>query len=220
MSRELHYHPLSSYCHKVLIALYELDIAFTPRLLNLGDAAERAAFLALWPTGKMPVLVDDGRVIAESSILIEHLDRGRAQLLPADADAALAVRLWDRLSDLYLMTPQQSVIANMLRPAEQRDPLALANAERTLAMAYGLFERRLQEQGPWLGGAQFSLADCAATPALFYARTLLPLQGEALNAYFERLLLRPSVARVLEEAKPFFRYFPMQDRLEPRFLTA
>jgi glutathione S-transferase len=219
MSLTLHYHPLSSYCHKVLLALYELGLPFDAKLVNPGDAAERAAFMALWPTGKIPLLVDAGRVVAETSIIIEHLDRGQARLLPADADACLTVRLWDRLFDLYVMTPVQAIVGDRLRAEGERDPVGVANARRMLAMAYDLIESRMAAT-PWAAGASFSLADCAAAPSLFYASTLAPFPAghTKLAAYFERLLQRPSVARVLDEARPFFQYYPYREALPARFL--
>ncbi|HEY9238548.1 MAG TPA: glutathione S-transferase family protein, partial [Burkholderiaceae bacterium] len=122
----LHQHPLSSYCQKVSIAVDVLGVEVERQLLNFGDPAERAAFLALSPTGKMPLLVDRGRVIPETSIIIEHLQRHHARpgrsLIPDDADAALEVRLWDRLFDQYVMTPMQALTADLLRPEGERDP--------------------------------------------------------------------------------------------------
>lgn len=221
MALVLHYHPLSSYCHKVLIALNEMDLPFEGRLLNLGEAKQKDAFLALWPTGKMPLLEDAGRAVPESSVIIEYLQQqypDTTRLLSADPAACLAVRLWGRLSDQYVMTPMQVVVAQQLRAPAERDEQATQQARATLAMAYDLIERQLGEQ-EWLAGADFSLADCAATPALFYARTIAPFgeQRGRLSAYFERLLTRPSVARVLDEAGPFLQYYPFQAALEPRF---
>lgn len=227
----LHYHPLSSYCQKVLIAADALGVALDKRLLNLGDPTERAAYLALWPTGKMPLLVDGGRVVPESSIIIEHLQRhhaspGRA-LIPDDVDAALQVRLWDRLLDQYVMTPMQALTADLLRPEAERDPRGVAQAREALATAYTFIDRHLQShhlqgrQGqPWAVGGGFSMADCAAAPSLFYALTYVPLapQHTHLAAYFERLLANPAVARAVDEARPFFKYYPGRAGLAARFL--
>lgn len=218
----LHYHPLSSCCHKVLIALDELAIEADQRLLNLGDPAERAAFLALWPLGKMPLLVDQGRPIPETSIIIEHLQRHHASpgrsLIPPDPDAALEVRLWDRLLDLYVMTPMQALTADLLRPEADRDALGVARAREGLSSAYALIDRRLEGR-TWLAGEAFSMADCAAAPALFYAASYVPIapQHERLSAYFERLMDRPSVARTVDAARPFFKFFPGRAGLSRRF---
>src|SRR5579871_5100716 len=101
MALTLWYHPLSSFCWKALIALYEADVAFTPRQVNLGDPADRAAFAAIWPLAKFPVLSDaaGGAAIPESSIIVEwlaeHVPAARG-LVPADPDAARQVRLLDR----------------------------------------------------------------------------------------------------------------------------
>ncbi|MBT9457528.1 MAG: glutathione S-transferase family protein [Burkholderiaceae bacterium] len=218
----LHYHPLSSCCHKVLIALDELAIEADQRLLNLGDPAERAAFLALWPLGKMPLLVDQGRPIPETSIIIEHLQRHHASpgrsLIPPDPDAALEVRLWDRLLDLYVMTPMQALTADLLRPEADRDALGVARAREGLSSAYALIDRRI-EGHTWLAGEAFSMADCAAAPALFYALSYVPIppQHKGLSTYFERLMDRPSVARTVDAARPFFKFFPGRAGLSRRF---
>lgn len=218
----LHYHPLSSYCHKVLIALDALGVDAELRLLNLGDASERAAFLALWPTGKMPVLVDQGRAIPETPIIIEHLQRHHAQpgreLIPSDPDAALEVRLWDRLFDLYVMTPMQAFTADLLRPEGERDAHGVAQARERLLSTYALVDRQLQGRS-WACGDSFSMADCAAAPALFYASTYVPLPAAhtALAAYFERLLAHPSVARAIDQARPWFQYYPGRAGLQRRF---
>jgi len=218
----LHYHPLSSYCHKVLIALDELGIEAERHLLNLGDPAEREAFLALWPTGKMPLLIDQGRPIPETSVIIEHLQRHHAgagrRLIPDDTDAALQVRLWDRLFDLYVMTPMQTFTANLLRPEADRDTLGVVRARENLLSSYALIDRQLEGR-TWVAGDVFSMADCAAAPALFYAVTYVPIapQQDRLAAYFDRLMDRPSVARTIDEARPFFKYYPGRSGLSHRF---
>lgn len=222
MTRTLHYHPLSSYCHKVLIALYELDLPFEPQVIDFGSAESRAAFLALWPTGKMPLLVDEGKVIPESSIIIEHLQRRTqtsARLIPDADEAALTVRLWDRVFDQYVMTPMQALVGRRLRPANDGDESATAADLAMLRKAYGMIERQLAGQ-EWICGEHFSMADCAAAPALFYAATLADFAEEhaALGAYFERLVRRPSVQRVLTEARPYFQHYPVKDAIAPRFL--
>lgn len=218
----LHYHPLSSYCHKVLIALDELGVAVDKRLLNLGDPAERAAFLALWPTGKMPLLVDSDQAIPETSIIIEHVQLHHAQpghhLIPPDQRAALDVRLWDRLMDLYVMTPMQALTADLLRPEPDRDALGVAQARAALASAYAMIDRQLEGR-PWLAGGAFTLADCAAAPALFYAVTYVPIAAEhgRLAAYVERLMDRPSVARTIDQTRPFFKFYPGRAGLSKRY---
>ncbi|UFZ01416.1 glutathione S-transferase family protein [Bradyrhizobium ontarionense] len=214
MSLTLYYHPLSSFCWKVLIALYENDIPFTPKLVNLGDADERAVFLKLWPVGKFPVLRDDARqrTIPESSIIIEYLDqhhRGATRFIPDDADLALQTRLRDRLLDLYVHLPTQTIVGDRLRPADARDPFGVADARRRLRTSYAMLEAELA-QGGWAMGDRFTLADCAALPALFYAAKVEPFGDDldAVPAYLDRLKARPSVARVLAEAEPYFHMFP------------
>lgn len=221
-SLTLYYHPLSSYCQKVLIALDELGIEVDKRLLNLGDPAERLAFLALWPTGKMPLLVDDGRAIPETSLIVEHLQRHHAgadrTLVPHEPDAAHAVRLWDRLFDLYVMAPMQALTGDLLRPEGERDAFGVARAREGLASAYVWIDRHLEGR-TWVAGDAFSLADCAAAPALFYAATYVPFAPDQPNlaAYFERLVVRPSVARAIAAARPYFAYYPGRSGLASRF---
>ena len=218
----LHYHPLSSYCHKVLIAIDVLGVEVDKKVLNLGDPEERAAYLALWPTGKMPLLVDGLRSVPESSIMIEHLQRHHARpgrtLFPENADAALEVRLWDRIFDLEVMTPMQALTGDLLRPQAERDPHGVAQARARLSSAYSFIDRHLEGR-TWVAGDAFSMADCAAAPALFYALTYVPLSPEHVHlaAYFERLIAHPSVALTVDQARPYFRYYPGRDGLARRF---
>jgi glutathione S-transferase len=214
MPLTLHMHPLASYCWKVLIALYENDTPFEARLVDLGDPAAAAAFRALWPTGKMPVLRDEARdrTVAETSIIIEYLQSaypGPVRFIPADPEAALRVRLLDRVFDLYVQEPMQKIVGDRLRPAGAQDPHGVAHARSQLAMAYDLLDAELAGR-TWAAGEVFSLADCAAAPALFYADKVAPL-GQAhpiLSAYLRRLMVRPSFSRVVDEAQPYFAMFP------------
>jgi glutathione S-transferase len=220
MSLTLHYHPLSSCCWKTLIALLETGRPFEALTVNLGDPAARAEFAALWPTAKIPLLQDGQRVLPETSIQIEYLARDHAALLPADADVQLDVRLWDRVFDHYVMTPMQHYIGQQRRPEGERDAATQAGCRATLAMAYDLIEQRLP--GPtWAVGDGFTMADCAAAPALFYATTIVPIPAThgRLAAYFERLMARPSVQRAIGEARPFFHWYPLHAALPARFLA-
>ena len=211
MALTLHMHPLSSYCHKLLIALYERSIAFEPRMLNLGDPAEREAFLKLWPVGKMPVLQDGAVVLPETSVIIEYLDGrfpGAPPMIPADPDLALDVRLQDRFFDLYVHTPMGKLTWDLLRPEGARDPFGVEQAKAELALAYDLIEARMASR-TWACGEVFTLADCAAAPALFYAEGRVPIGDRPhVQAYLERLKQRPSYARVLKEAEPYFHMVP------------
>ena len=216
MSLTLHFHPLSSFCWKVLMALYENDTPFTPKLVNLGDAAERAALLKLWPIGKFPVLRDDAqdRTIPESSIIIEYLDQqypGRTRFIPADAKAALQTRLRDRFYDLYVHLPMQKVVGDRLRPEGAKDPHGVEEAKARIQSCYGMIEREVATK-TWAMGEAFGIADCAAAPALFYASKVVPLSDGHKNvaAYLERLQARPCFARVLREAEPYFAMFPQE----------
>jgi glutathione S-transferase len=213
MSLTLYFHPLSSFCWKTLIALYEADVPFEPRVVNLGDPADRAAFQAVWPLAKFPVLRDEGRgqTLPESTIIIEYLAQhypAAASLIPTDPDAARPVRLLDRLFDSYIHVPLQQVVAERMRPEGSHDPYGADSARSTIRQGYDLLAPMIA--GPWAAGDTFTLADCAALPALYYADYAVPLAGwPTLAAYLERLKARPSVARVLAEAQPFFQYFPL-----------
>jgi glutathione S-transferase len=213
MSLILHFHPLSSFCWKALTALYENDTPFTPNLVNLGDPDERAALAKLWPICKFPVLEDKarGEVVPESSIIIEYLDRhyaGQTRFIPEQADRALQTRLRDRFYDLYLHLPMQKAIGDRLRPAGKKDPQGVGEARAQLRRSYAIVEQQMAN-GPWAMGGDFSLADCAAVPSLYYGNRVEPT-GEFRNvsAYLERLQARPSFARVLKEAEPYFDLFP------------
>jgi len=224
MSLTLHYHPLASFCWKVQIALLESGTPFTSEIVNLGDDKSRSRFYDLWPLGKMPVLRDDkrDRTIPETTIIIEYLDRyypGAQKLLPADEEQRLDARLWDRFFDFYVQQPMQRIVAQQLRPEAERDPRAVPESTSTLQTAYGMLERQLATR-TWAIGESFSLADCAAFPALFYSDTVVPFSKThpKTAAYFERLVQRPSVARVLDEARPYFKMYPFKDALPARFL--
>ena len=216
MSLTLHMHPLASFCWKVLIALYENDTPFEAYLVDLGDPDAAAAFKALWPTAKMPLLVDgaNGRTVPETSIIIEYLDHaypGPVRFIPQDPETALRVRLLDRLFDLYVQEPMQKIVGDRIRPAGAQDPHGVAQARAQLAMAYDLLETELAGR-TWAAGEAFGMADCAAAPALFYADKVATLDGHpTVRAYLDRLLARPSFARVLREAEPYFAMFPAGD---------
>ncbi|HET9620954.1 MAG TPA: glutathione S-transferase family protein [Kofleriaceae bacterium] len=213
-----HHHPLSSYCMKALIALYETATPFTPRLVNLGDPAERAALLALWPIGKFPVLQDPDAdvVIPESTTIIEHLAHQTpgSPLVPADAERAREVRLRDRFFDQYVHNPMQKITGDLMRPDGKHDPFGVEQARAQIEVAYQMLEGQIGRaetcvRGPWAVGETFTLADCAAAPALFYASHYVPLERfPRTRAYLQRLRARPSFARVLDEARPYFAMFP------------
>ena len=216
MSLTLHFHPLSSFCWKALIALYENDTPFEPRLVDLGNETERAALLKLWPIGKFPVLRDDAkdRTIPETSIIIEYLDNyypGRTRFIPADAKLALQTRLRDRFYDLYVHLPVQKIVGDRLRPQGKKDPHGVEEAKARIQSCYGMIDKEVAAK-TWAMGEAFSLADCAASPALFYASKVVPFGDTHKNvtAYFDRLKARPSFARVIKEAEPYFAMFPQE----------
>jgi glutathione S-transferase len=207
----LYAHPFSSYCQKALVALYEHDVAFDYR--NLEDPGAQAELAALWPMRRFPVLVDGDRTILEATCIVEHVDlhfRGTAvRLVPEEPDAALQVRMLDRFFDNYISTPQQKVVFDALRPEGVRDPHGVAEARAMLDTAYAWLDQHMATR-EWAAG-DFSLADCAAAPFLFYADWThrIPDTFRNVHAYRARLLARPSFARAVDEARPFRGYFPL-----------
>ena len=212
MSLTLYAHPFSSYCQKALIALYENDTPFELRLLDGGEAVN-SEFAALWPVRRMPLLRDGERTVVEASIIIEYLGlhhAGPVRLIPQDAARALDVRFMDRFFDNYVMTPMQDVVLDRRRPPEERHPATVAEGRAALETAYRWLDARLAGR-EWACDGGFSLADCAAAPSLFYADWAHPM-GDAfpnVAAYRRRLLARPSVARCVDEARPYRSYFPL-----------
>ncbi|MCG7394409.1 glutathione S-transferase family protein [Microvirga sp. ACRRW] len=211
MTLKLYAHPFSSYCQKVLTALYENGIPFEYRML--GDEAANAELAALWPIRKFPVLIDGERTVLEASIIIEHLGLfhpGPVKLVPEDPRAALDVRMMDRFFDNYIMTPMQKIVADRIRSEPDRDSHGVIEARRMLDTAYAWLDYAMAGR-EWAAGDAFSMADCAAAPSLFYADWAHPISAEHANvhAYRKRLLARPSFARAVDEARPYRQYFPL-----------
>ncbi|MDX2232919.1 MAG: glutathione S-transferase family protein [Hyphomonadaceae bacterium] len=211
MALTLYAHPFSSYCQKVLIALYENGTPFSFRMLDSEEAMTELA--ALWPIRRFPVLVDADKTVMEASIIIEHLGLnhpGPVALLPSDPKRALAVRAMDRFFDNYVMTPQQKIVFDALRSPENRDAQGVADARNMLDTAY-LWLDGVMASREWAAGDTFSMADCAAAPALFYADWTHPIEPPFRNvqAYRRRLLKRASFARAVEEARPYRHLFPL-----------
>ena len=207
----LYAHPFSSYCQKVLVALYENATAFEYR--NLEDPAHGDELEALWPIRRFPVLVDDGRTVPEASTIIEHLQLhhpGPVRLLPGDPRAALQVRMLDRFFDNYVSTPQQKVVFDAINPQAERDPHGVRKARAMLDTAYAWLDARMAGR-EWACGDAFSLADCAAAPFLFYADWTHAIDPRFahVHAYRARLLARPSFKRAVDEARPFRTCFPL-----------
>ncbi len=225
MSLTLHFHPLASFCWKPLIAFYENDTPFTPVIVDLGDEQSRAAFLKISPPGKMPALRDDTRdcTVLESTIVIEYLAAhypGPVELIPGDVDLAIKVRQADRFYDFYVQEPMQKIVTDRLRPEGGNDPVGVAHARNTLDTAYAMIDGQLAGR-EWVIGDDFTIADCAAAPCLFFSSIVHPFGADQdnLRAYLERLLARPAVKRTLAEAQPFFSMFPYRDAMPERFAS-
>ncbi|TGL87162.1 glutathione S-transferase family protein [Leptospira congkakensis] len=221
----LYIHPLASFCHKVLIALYENGTEFESRIVDLMSEESSAELFAYWPVGKIPLLRDRMRAktVPETSIIIEYLNEfypGKEKLIPSDPTLALETRLWDRFFDLYISEPMQKIVVDRLRPEGQSDKLGVEQAYQKFPIAYDMLEGQLQSQ-PFIAGETFSMADCSAVPALFYADTILSFRNThpKLTNYFERLLERKSVKRMIAEAEPYFHMYPLYDKIPKRFLN-
>jgi glutathione S-transferase len=212
MTLALYFHPFSSYCWKVLIPLYELDIAFTPR--RVDDPEASAELKRRWPIARFPMLVEEtsGLTLPEASIIIEYLDThhpGPRPLLPADPQVRLEARLLDRFFDNYVHGSLQKIVGDRRRAAENRDAQGVSEARAVLDTCYAWLDSRMKGR-EWAVGNDFTLADCAAAPALFYSDWVHPI-GQAfpnVASYRARLLARPSVKRAVDEARPFRAYFP------------
>jgi glutathione S-transferase len=212
MPMKLYYHPLSSFCQKVLIALYENDTAFEPVVVDFFNDKSAAAFKALWPVGKFPVLADGDRIVPESSIIIEYLDvvyPGKTAFIPRDTALAREVRLRDRFFDLHVNALMQKIVTDRLRPAGKNDPYGVEDARSRLLTAYAVADEIMSSR-KWAAGDAFGMADCAAAPALFFANLVAPFEASHAHvaAYLRRLRDRPSVARVFEEARPYLELVP------------
>jgi len=210
---QLFFHPFSSYSQKALIALYENATPFTPRVLTPEDPATQAEFAARWPLRRFPILVDGERTIVEATAVIEYLEAvhpGKVRLMPSDPVAAVDVRMMDRVFDNYVSTPQQQVVFDALRAPEVRDAHGVAQARAMLETSYAWLDEHMATR-EWAAGGGFSLADCAAAPALFYADWTHPIDPRFahLLAYRRRLLARPSFARAVDEARPYRPFFPL-----------
>jgi glutathione S-transferase len=215
MTLILYYHPFSSYCQKALMGLYEKELEFEAFKIDLADARQRAEFAAVWPYAKFPVLHDIGRgaTIPEATLIVEHAEaigKEGPRLIPEDPTLARNVRLLDRILDNYLHTPLQKIVGDRLRPEDKRDPYGVAEARALIAKTYQLLEQRIGTSG-WITGPNFTMADCAAAPPLFYAAKLVPMEGfQRLENYLIRLLDRPSFRRCLDEARDFRPLFPAE----------
>lgn len=210
MTLKLYYHPLSSFCWKATIALYENDTPFEKVVVDLQDEASRKAFVDIWPVGQFPVVKDEtrDRLVPESSIIIEYLDDhypGRTRFIPTDMDKAREVRMRDRFFDLHVQVPMQHIMADRWRAEADKDRIGVENMRARMTTALDMIE---QDAGPnWAMGDDFTMADIAAVPALFYANLAMPfgVARPKTSAYLERLKKRPSVARTLKEAAPVFK---------------
>ena len=213
MALALYGHPFSSYTQKVLVALYENDTAYEFRCIGPETPQHAAEWLRRWPLHKFPLLVDGDRNVTESSIIIEYLQLrypGPVSLLPADPLAALEVRFMDRFFDLHVMSAVQHAVNGALTGDPVKRAEGLAYAAEKLECANAWLEGKLAGK-TWAAGEDFTLADCAAAPALFYADWTHRISEAypVLRAYRARLLARPSFARAVEEARYFRAYFPL-----------
>ncbi|MBM6596468.1 glutathione S-transferase family protein [Microvirga pudoricolor] len=211
MTLALYAHPFSSYCQKVLAALYANGTPFEYR--SLDNDQTTAEWQELWPIRRFPILVHGDRIIAEASIILEFIDThhpGPLSLIPKDPSVALDVRLMDRFFDNYVMTPMQKIVSDRIRTEENRDPFGVLEARAMLDRSYGWLDSRMAGR-TWAVGDGITMADCAAAPSLFYADWAHPIGEEHghLRAYRQKLLAWPSFARAVDEARPYRHFFPL-----------
>ncbi|CUI45222.1 glutathione S-transferase family protein [Achromobacter xylosoxidans] len=213
MTVAIYGHPFSSFTWKALIAAYEREVDFEFRMIDPDHPEHAARIATLAPTGQFPALVDGVTEVVQSNAVIEYLDLHHgngAPLVPLDPREALAARMMAQVFDDYVHVPMQRIVGNALRPEDSRDPFGVEQAHGVIARCYAWLEARLQD-GPWAACGRFTIADCAAAPALFYGDWVHPMAGRfpALAAYRARLLARPSIARVVDEARPYRGFFPL-----------
>jgi glutathione S-transferase len=213
MTIQFYGHPFSSYTQKALIALYENGTPLEWRVLTPDDPETGTEFAGLWPLQRFPIIVDGDRTVVEASIVIEYLEQrhpGPVRLIPADADAALEVRTMDRFFDIYISGSVQKIVFDSLRPDADCDSYGVDEARAMLDTAYAWLDKTMAARA-WAAGDTFSLADCAAAPALFYADWTHPIPAACphVKTYRRRLLARPSFARAVDEARPYRSFFPL-----------
>lgn len=213
MTIELYGHPFASFVWKPLIALYERAVPFTFRMVDPDHPENSARIRELSPTGQFPALVEGETELTQSNAIIEYLDLYHSDappMIPQEPRDALKVRMLTDVFDDYIHVPLQRIVGNALRPREARDPLTVEDATSQMERCYAWLEPRLTGR-QWAAGARFTLADCAAAPALFYGDWVHPIKADypALVAYRARLLARASVARVVDEARPYRAFFPL-----------
>jgi len=215
MPLKLYFNPVSSYSQKALLALYEKGCPFEPTIINLMDPKDREAYRKVYPIAKVPFLrVEEKKLdLSEASVIIEYIDRhfpGGPKLLPDDPDQALQVRMLDRFFDLYINDSVTKIFFDGMRPEGKKDPFGVQQARERLDSTYAFFEPQLAGR-TWAAGDAFTMADCAAAPALFYARMIHPFEAHKnVTAYFDRLMQRPSLQRVVKEAEPYLAMFNQQ----------
>lgn len=213
MSLALYGHPFSSYTQKVLIALYENGLPFEFRCIGPDTPQHAADWLRRWPLAKFPLLLDAEREVVETSIIIEYLQLahpGPMRLVPDEPLAALDVRFFDRFFDLHVMSPVQHAVNGALTGDPVKRQEARDFAGNKLELAYAWLNAALAGR-IWATSAGFTLADCAAAPALFYADWTHRISEHyaVLRDYRARLLARPSFARAVEEARQYRSLFPL-----------
>jgi glutathione S-transferase len=213
MTPILYGHPFASFVWKPLIALYERDVAFTFRIVDPDHPENQARIAELSPTGQFPALVDGDMEIVQSNSVIEYLDLYHgdgAPMVPSNPREALEARMMTDVFDDYVQAPMQQIVGDTLRAQGEKDSRGVARARALLDRCYEWLDRRMQGR-EWSVGGRFTIADCAAAPALFYSDWVHPIPNDrsALSAYRARLLSRPSVARVVDEARPYRHFFPL-----------
>lgn len=209
MGIRIYGHPFSSFTWKALIAAYERDVPFEFCMVDSDHPENLARMSELSPTGQFPALVDGDRQVTQSNSVIEYLDRfgSATPMIPDDCDAALDARMLAYVFDSYVSVPMQHIVGEALRPKGQQDQGRVAEFKAKLDKSYAWLSRR--PGAGWANGYSFSIADCAAAPALFYADWVHPIPSGTLKSYRTRLLDRPSVARAVDEARPYRAFFPL-----------
>lgn len=206
---KLYYMPLSTYSQKTLLGLHEKELQFERVIVNLEDDVQAGEYRALHPLGTVPLMIaNDGRKIPESTSILEYVDHrygAGSRLLPRDPELAQQTRFGDRMFDLYLNDSVVAILTEQRKPEAQRDAPLVARMRQRIDAIYRYMEELLARRD-WINGERFSLADCAAAPALLYAQHVAPFDNRCyISAYWKRIQARPAHRQLMEEVRPWLK---------------
>ncbi len=192
---KLHYHPLSTYSRRVLIALREKGIEAELVPVDMAKGAHRAPdYLALNPYGRVPTLVEDGFVLYESTAILEYLEATHPTppLVPADARGRAVAAMHVKLCDIQLARQTGIIIfPKRFLPRERWDEAAMAQAKKEIERHLAIVERHLAGK-EWMVGDRYSIVEVCYTPFVEFLPLMEITPPPAVAAWTARMLARPS----------------------------